>query len=109
MTKLERGAAIAGIVGAAAGVLALWPIIFPPKPPDSPPPTIPTFSTGWIDGDKKSTPDYCDPRKVALEKQYPGYKIEMTYLPEQHKDNRDSFGIKHDKYMYSCSFAAVKK
>jgi hypothetical protein len=46
---------------------------------------------------------------VALEKQYPGYKIEMTYLPEQHKDNRDSFGIKHDKYMYSCSFAAVKK
>lgn len=33
----------------------------------------------------------------------------MTYLPEQHDDNRDSFGFKHDKYLYSCAFAAHPK
>jgi hypothetical protein len=107
--RLGRLAAIAGIVGAIAGVIALWPIFFPPAPPGPPPPKIPDFSTGWIDGDGKSTPYYCDPRKVALEKQYPDFNIEVTYLPEQHQDNRDSIGIKHDKYLYSCSFAALKK
>lgn len=110
-SRLERLAAVAGIVGAIAAVIALWPVFFPPQQPASPAAAlkIPGFSTGWIDGDGKSTPYYCDPRKAALEKEYPDYRIEMTYLPEQHQDNRDVVGIKHDKYMYGCSFAAVKK
>src|SRR4051812_24483318 len=98
--RLDRIAALATIVGAIAAIVALWPIFFPPTPS---PPKIPDYSTGWIDGEGKSTPDYCDPRKAALEKQHPDYTIEMTYLPEQHEPNRDTLGIKHDKYMYSCS------
>jgi hypothetical protein len=115
MFRLDRIAAIAGIVAAVAAVIALWPIFFPPTPLASSSsaqtqvPKIADYSTGWIDGDGKSTPYYCDPRKAALEKQYPEFKIEMSYLPEQHQDNRDALGIKHDKYMYGCSFAAVKK
>lgn len=107
--RLDRLAAVAGIVAAIAAVIALWPIFFPADPGASSAPKIPDFSTGWIDGDGKSTPYYCDPRKAAIEQQYPKFKITMTYLPEQHQDNRDSFGIKHDKYMYGCSFAASPK
>lgn len=111
-TRWGRTAEVATIVGAIAAIIALWPIFFPPTPPPPPPPqppSIPTFDTGWIDGEGKSTPDYCNPRKVALEQQYRDFEIVMTLLPEQHQDNRNAIGIKRDKYRYSCSFAAVRK
>jgi len=74
-----------------------------------PPPQLPDYTTGWIDGEGQSTPHYCDPRRDAYAAKYPDYNIEVQYLPEQHSDNRDAVGIKHDKYMYSCSFSASKK
>ncbi len=108
MSRLEQVGVWAGIIGAIAGVIALWPIFFPPSPSPEPPPQIPDYSSGWVDGGK-STPDYCNPQKAALEKKYPNYRIEMTYLAERHDDNRDKFGFKHDRYMYGCSFSAHPK
>lgn len=112
MTRFERAGVWAGIVGAIAAVIPLLPIVFPlapPVPPPAPPPQIPNYSTGWIEGQGKDTAHYCNPRKAALEKQYSDFRIEMMMLPEQHEDNRNMVSIKHDKYMYQCSFSAHLK
>jgi hypothetical protein len=109
---LQRASAIAGIIAAGATVIMLGLAFYPqsvPEPQTGLRPTLEPYSTGWIEGEGKSTPDYCDPRRDAYAKQHPDWEVEVTYLPEQHEENRNWLGIKRDRYMYSCSFAVTAR
>jgi hypothetical protein len=80
----------------------------PPQTAKPASPQIADYSTDWVDGGRGlSTNDYCNPRKQALEKQYPELNIEMIPLPEQHRSQYNPF--KHDQYKYGCSFKATAK
>jgi len=83
-----------------------------PPPPKPTPPTIPDYSSGWVEGGHGfSTDTYCGPQKEAYEKKYPDFRIEMTRHPEGHRvvGTGPLGAFKHDEYNYSCSFAAVAK
>jgi hypothetical protein len=69
-----------------------------------PPLDIPPADSDWIDGGS-SPGKYCGDQLKGLQARYPGRKIEIAHMSEEHKSEYTPF--KHDLYRYKCQFKAT--
>jgi hypothetical protein len=69
------------------------------------PPVIPEYKTDWVTGGGGDR--YCEPRRQALQSQYPDFAISVKEPPGEHEQYYNPF--KQDRYRYSCVFSAAAK